>query len=64
MSEKERAKEKRDIILAKINDLSDEEILKGGEFTIELRGKPLTVTFGNGLPPGPPPPPPPPPGEE
>jgi len=59
MNEKERAKEKRDIILAIIKNLSDEEVLKGGEFTVQLRGKPLVITFGNGLPPGPPPPPPP-----
>ena len=61
MSEKDEAKLKRNLILEVIQNLSDEDILKGGEFTVQLRGKPLVVTFGNGLPPGPPPPPPPPP---
>ncbi len=61
MSEKDKAKEKRDLILGTIQNLSDEEILQGGEFTFELRGRLVAVTFGNGNPPGPPPPPPPPP---
>ncbi len=65
MNEEERkAKEKRDLILATIQGLSDKEILQGGEFTMDLRGRPVKVTMSNGLPPGPPPPPPPPPDED
>jgi len=58
--EKNKAKEKKNIILAIIQNLSDEDILKGGEFTFQFRGKPGIVTFSNSHPPGPPPPPPPP----
>lgn len=60
MSEKDNANEKRNLILEVIQNLSDKEILQGGEFTFEFRGKPVAVTFSNGNPPGPPPPPPPP----
>ena len=54
----EKANEKRLTILKVILNLSDDEILRGGNFHYDLVGKPGIVTFGNGLPPGEPPPPP------
>lgn len=60
MNERDTAREKRGIILGLIHGLKDEDILKGGDFTYTFRGRPGTLSFENGLPPGPPPPPPPP----
>jgi len=64
-SEKQKVQEKRDSLLAAIQNLSDGEILNNDNFTFWGRGKKITSNShdGNGNPPTPPPPPPPPPGQ-
>jgi len=63
MSENEEVKAKIAMILEKIQDLSNAEILKSDNFTFWSGRKTVTTSqgHGNGNPPTPPPPPPPPP---
>lgn len=65
MNKEKKAQEKRDLLLAAIQNLSDEDILNNDNFTYWGHRKIITSNShdGNGHPPTPPPPPPPPPGQ-